>query len=86
MIWGGRWEGGSGLGTHVHLWQIHVNVWQNKYSIVKQNTIKIKIKNKEKQRYYFVNKVKKKFFFKCNPKHTSHKLICDHSKTIMFMV
>ena len=44
MIWGGRWEGGSGLGTHVHSWQIHVNVWQNQYSIVKQNKVKIKIK------------------------------------------
>ena len=21
-----RWEGGSGWGTHVHPWQIHVNV------------------------------------------------------------
>ena len=32
-----RWygEGGSGLGTHVHPWRIHVNVWQNQYSIVK---------------------------------------------------
>ena len=30
---GGR--GDSGLGTHVHLWQIHVDVWQNQYSIVK---------------------------------------------------
>ena len=27
--WDGRWEVGSGWGTHVHLWQIHVNVWQN---------------------------------------------------------
>ena len=27
--------GGSGWGTHVHPWQIHVNVWQNQYSIVK---------------------------------------------------
>ena len=26
--WGGRWEGGSGWGTHVNLWLIHVNVWQ----------------------------------------------------------
>ena len=26
--WGGRWEGGSGWGTHVHPWLIHVNVWQ----------------------------------------------------------
>ena len=34
MIWGGRWKGGSGLGTHVHPWWIHVNVWQNKYSVV----------------------------------------------------
>ena len=40
------WEGGSGLGTHVHPWQIHVNVWQNQYSIVKQNKVKIKIKKK----------------------------------------
>ena len=27
--------GGSGLGTRVHMWQIHVEVWQNQYSIVK---------------------------------------------------
>ena len=25
---GGRWEGESGWGTHVHPWLIHVNVWQ----------------------------------------------------------
>ena len=25
----------SGLGTHVHLWWIHVNVWQNQYRNVK---------------------------------------------------
>ena len=42
MIWGGWWEGGSELGTHVHPWLIHVNVWQ--YSIVKQNEVKIKKK------------------------------------------
>ena len=24
----GRGGGGSGWGTHVHLWLIHVNVWQ----------------------------------------------------------
>ena len=35
MVWGGRWEEGSGLGTHVHPWWIHVDVWQNQYSIVK---------------------------------------------------
>ena len=27
--------GGSGWGTHVHPWQIHVDVWQNQYNIVK---------------------------------------------------
>ena len=26
MVQGGRWEGGSGWGTHVHPWQIHVDV------------------------------------------------------------
>ena len=35
MLWGGRWEGDSCLGTHVHPWWIQVNVWQNQYSIVK---------------------------------------------------
>ena len=35
MVWGGWREGGSGLGTHVHLWQIHVDVWQNQCNIVK---------------------------------------------------
>ena len=34
------------MGTHVHPWLIHVNVWQNQYSIVKQNKEKIKIKKK----------------------------------------
>ena len=47
MTWDGRWEGGSGLRTYVHPWQIHVNVWQNQYIIVKQNKVKIKIKKKK---------------------------------------
>ena len=33
--WGGRWEWGSGWGTHVHPWLIHVNVWQKPLQIVK---------------------------------------------------
>ena len=28
-------EGGSGRGTRVCLWQVHVDVWQNQYNIVK---------------------------------------------------
>ena len=35
MVRGGRWEGGSGGGACVYLWQIHVDVWQNQYNIVK---------------------------------------------------
>ena len=30
MVWGGKWEGSSGWGTHVNPWLIHVNVWQKK--------------------------------------------------------
>ena len=44
MVWGGRREEGSGWGTHVYLWQIHFDVWQNQYNIVKLNKIKLKKK------------------------------------------
>ena len=40
MVWGGRREEGSGWGTHVYLWQIYFNTWQNQYNIVKLNKIK----------------------------------------------
>ena len=42
MVWGGRREEGSGWGTHVYLWQIHFDIWQNQYNIVKLNKIKLK--------------------------------------------
>ena len=29
MVWGGRREEGSGCGTHVYLWRIHFDIWQN---------------------------------------------------------
>ena len=32
MVQGGRREGSSGWGTCVHLWWIHVDVWQNQYN------------------------------------------------------
>ena len=35
MVRGGRRKGGSGEGTHVYLWRIHVDVWQNQYNIGK---------------------------------------------------
>ena len=41
MVRGGRREEDSGRGTRVYLWQIHVDIWQNQYSIVKlKNKIK----------------------------------------------
>ena len=45
MVWEGRREEGSGWGTHVHLWQIHFDIWQNQYNIVKlKNKTKLKKK------------------------------------------
>ena len=32
---GGRREEGSGWAACVYLWQIHVDIWQNQYNIVK---------------------------------------------------
>ena len=43
MVQGGRREEGSGWGTRVYLWWIHVDIWQNQYNIVK---LKNKIKKK----------------------------------------
>ena len=48
MIWEGRREGDSGWETRVYLWQIHVDMWQNQYNIVK---LKNKRKEKEKKMY-----------------------------------
>ena len=42
MVWGRMREEGSGWGTHVYLWQIHFDIWQNQYNIVKLNKIKLK--------------------------------------------
>ena len=40
-----RREEGSGWGTHVYLWRIHFDIWQNQYNIVKfKNKIKLKKK------------------------------------------
>ena len=34
--WRGRWEGGSGWGTHINPWLFHSNVWQNSLQIKKK--------------------------------------------------
>ena len=41
MVWGGKREEGSGWGTHVCLWRIHFDIWQNQYNIVKFKNKKI---------------------------------------------
>ena len=54
MVQGGRREEGSGWGTHVYLWQIHFDTWQNQYNIVKLKKLKKygkKLKKKEIRAY-----------------------------------
>ena len=48
--WRGRWEGGSGWGTHVNPWLIHVNVWQKPLQYCKVISLQPIKKNKEKKR------------------------------------
>ena len=51
----GRQEGGSGWGTHVNPWLIHVNVWQKPLQYCKVISLQlIKINGKK------INKSKKK--------------------------
>ena len=47
--WRGRWEGGSGWGTHVNPWLIHVNVWQKPLQYCKVISLQLK-KNKWKKK------------------------------------
>ena len=47
MGWGGRREGGSGWGTLVNPWLIHVNVWQKPLQdrkVISLQLIKINLK------------------------------------------
>jgi len=48
MVWGGRREKGSGWGTHVYLWWVHFDIWQNQYNIVK-------LKEKKRKSRYLYN-------------------------------
>ena len=43
----GRREEDSGWGTRAYFWQIHVDIWQNQYNIVKLKKIKKINKMKE---------------------------------------
>ena len=46
-------EEGSGWGTHVYLWRIHFDIWQNQYNTVK---LKNKIKLKKKKETSIIHK------------------------------
>ena len=51
MGWGGRWEGGSGRGTHINPWLIHVNVWQKPLQYCKVISLQLtKIKGEKKKK------------------------------------
>ena len=61
MGWGGRREGGSGWGTHVNPWLIHVNAWQKPLPYCKVISLQlIKITGGEKVTYGWKWKKKKK--------------------------
>ena len=51
MGWRGRQEGGSGWGTHVNPWLIHVNVWQKPLQYCKVISLQL-IKINEKKKIY----------------------------------
>ena len=57
MVWGGRREEGSG---HVYLWQIHFDIWQNQYNIVKLKN-KIKLKNFRQWGIFYGHHIDAKF-------------------------
>ena len=53
MGWGGRWEGGSGWGTHVSAWLIHVNAWQKPLQYCKVISLQlIKINGGKKKEWW----------------------------------
>ena len=58
MEWGGRREEGSGWGTHVYLWRIHFDIWQNYYNYVKFKD-KIKLKNNNNKKIKNKNYIEK---------------------------
>ena len=52
MGWGGRREGGSGWGTQVNPWLMHVSVWQKTLQyckVISLQLIKINWKKKKKE-------------------------------------
>ena len=61
--WRGRREGGSGWGTHVNPWLIHVSVWQNPLKYCKVISLHL-IKTNEKKKKKKEKKAPSRFMFK----------------------
>ena len=55
MGWGGRWERGSGWGTHVNPWLIHVNVWQQPLQYCKVISLQLIKINGKKEKEWICN-------------------------------
>ena len=69
MGWGGRWEGGSGWGTHVNPWLIHVNVWQTPLQYCKVISLQL-IKINAKKFFLIKKKYKLNFLYTSDKHHT----------------
>ena len=81
MVRGGRREEGSGWGTCVYLWWIHVDIWQNQCNIVK---LKNKIKKRKASSYFFHGQNHHGVMIfvmnhRCDVSFSSHQGICDIS-------
>ena len=61
MGWRGRWEGGSGWGTHVDPWLIHVNVWQKPLQYCKVISLQLIKINGEKKTHLTMQETKETY-------------------------
>ena len=64
MGWGGRWEGGSGWGTHVNPWLIHVNEWHKPLQYCKVISLQLIKINEKKGKFYYSKVVFKNSVFR----------------------
>ena len=82
MGWGGRQEEGSGWGTHVNPWLIHVNVWQKPLQYCKVTSLQL-IKINEKKKEYLASshrvRVKRVFGYQAN-------IFDNHIVLVVFIV
>ena len=60
MGWRGRREGGSGWGTHVNPWLIHVSVWQKPLQYCRVISLQLIKTNGKKNKHFHIWKKKTK--------------------------